>query len=304
MAFDPLSLLSGAGTSLVGGFFNALSAESANDANLQLMHDQQYWQERMWDKNNEYNTPKNQIQRLKDAGLNPNLMYGQGTVGNSSSPASGVSTPRMLPVNYGQGLVGATDQILKMKQAELLDAQKNKVESTTVPNELYIQGFSARVRKDEGYIQNFEQQRKVWQAQALQIEMRTNYEATDYTAKWNKWDAELEALKTRVGNDCARLAIQAVELENHTRLSYAQSHYYYKAATLAFEKAKGQAIMNFVNDETKQGQIVGILGDGLRKFAQGQISEKDLEHWFWVRFAPVIGQTVGNAAKFAVPLLK
>lgn len=297
-------LLAGAGAGLVGGFFNALSAESANDANLQLMHDQQYWQERMWDKNNEYNTPKNQIQRLKEAGLNPNLMYGQGTVGNSSSPASGVSTPRMLPVNYGQGLVGATDQILKMKQAELLEAQTNKVESTTVPKELYIQGFSARVRKDEGYIQNFEEQRKVWQAQALQIEMRTNYEATDYTAKWNKWDAEIEALKTRVGNDCARLAIQAVELENHTRLSYAQSHYYYRAATLAFEKAKGQAIMNFVNDETKQGQIVGILGEGLRKFAQGQISQKDLENWFWVRFAPVIGQSVGNAAKFAVPLLK
>ena len=27
-----------------------------------------------------------QMQRLKEAGLNPNLMYGQGTTGNASSP--------------------------------------------------------------------------------------------------------------------------------------------------------------------------------------------------------------------------
>ena len=37
----------------------------------------------MFDYQNAYNTPKAQMQRLKDAGLNPALMYGQGTTGNA-----------------------------------------------------------------------------------------------------------------------------------------------------------------------------------------------------------------------------
>lgn len=48
-----------------------------NDYNLKL-----------WNLNNEYNTPAAQMQRFKEAGLNPNLVYTQGTPGNSSSPAA------------------------------------------------------------------------------------------------------------------------------------------------------------------------------------------------------------------------
>lgn len=48
----------------------------------------------MWRKNNRYNAPSAQMERLREAGLNPNLMYGQGTVGNSStqSPSKAAKT--------------------------------------------------------------------------------------------------------------------------------------------------------------------------------------------------------------------
>lgn len=39
----------------------------------------------MWQQQNEYNSPEAQMQRLKAAGLNPHLMYGQGNVGNAQS---------------------------------------------------------------------------------------------------------------------------------------------------------------------------------------------------------------------------
>lgn len=46
------------------------------------------WQYEMnrksWEETNEYNKPINQQKRLQEAGLNPHLMYGQGTVGNTS----------------------------------------------------------------------------------------------------------------------------------------------------------------------------------------------------------------------------
>lgn len=45
----------------------------------------------MWQRSNEYNSPAAQMGRLKAAGLNPNLVYGSGSVAGNTAPAS---TPR------------------------------------------------------------------------------------------------------------------------------------------------------------------------------------------------------------------
>lgn len=42
----------------------------------------------MWNKQNEYNTPLAQMERYKAAGLNPNLIYSQGSSGNATSAPS------------------------------------------------------------------------------------------------------------------------------------------------------------------------------------------------------------------------
>lgn len=39
----------------------------------------------MWNMQNQYNTPEAQMNRYKNAGLNPHLIYGQGTPGNANS---------------------------------------------------------------------------------------------------------------------------------------------------------------------------------------------------------------------------
>lgn len=44
----------------------------------------------MWKMQNEYNSPQAQMQRFQEAGLNPNLMYGQGTPGNATSAPEAV----------------------------------------------------------------------------------------------------------------------------------------------------------------------------------------------------------------------
>lgn len=49
-----------------------------------------------WNRQNEYNSPAAQMLRLSAAGLNPNLMYGQGTTGN----AAVISAPSLGEVNY------------------------------------------------------------------------------------------------------------------------------------------------------------------------------------------------------------
>lgn len=87
--------LIGAGGSLLSSIFNLFGQRSANKANMELA--KYNWQQQiaMWERNNEYNTPENQMKRLMAAGLNPNLMYGQGNTGNSTS----VPTPQLPHVD-------------------------------------------------------------------------------------------------------------------------------------------------------------------------------------------------------------
>lgn len=93
-----MDALSSAGNSLLGIASNAISY----DQQKALMRDQQRFAVEMWNRNNEYNTPKAQKERLDAAGINGALamINGQLGSGNSSSPASspgapGVNAPRM-----------------------------------------------------------------------------------------------------------------------------------------------------------------------------------------------------------------
>lgn len=78
-----LSALFGSlGSGLFGGIGQAMNF--AQNVRLQQMQNQ--FNLDMWNRNNEYNSPQAQMERFKAAGLNPNLIYGQGSPGLSSAP--------------------------------------------------------------------------------------------------------------------------------------------------------------------------------------------------------------------------
>lgn len=92
-----------AGLGVVGNFLGNKQAEKNqqqqnefNAAEAQITRD---WQEKMWNLNNEYNTPLAQVNRLQDAGLNPNLVYGNGSMQNVSTMASSSATASSTPFN-------------------------------------------------------------------------------------------------------------------------------------------------------------------------------------------------------------
>lgn len=73
-----------------------------------------------WNMNNEYNSPAEQVKRLKEAGLNEALMYGGngGGGGNASTP----NLPTMEPMNYTkptQSLGDLAGQYYNIKQQKL-----------------------------------------------------------------------------------------------------------------------------------------------------------------------------------------
>ncbi len=74
---DPLT----AGIAAAGGLAQtAASMFSSNQLNRKNRKHQ--WD--MWKATNAYNSPKSQMGRFKDAGLNPHLIYGEGTPGNAT----------------------------------------------------------------------------------------------------------------------------------------------------------------------------------------------------------------------------
>ena len=71
------------------------------------------YSKKMFDYQNAYNTPANQMARLRSAGLNPALMYGQGTTGNASNypqmPMGQFSGPRLI-LFYSKNLITKLQQ--------------------------------------------------------------------------------------------------------------------------------------------------------------------------------------------------
>lgn len=104
---------------------------------------------------NEYNSPQNQMARFKAAGLNPNLIYGQGNPGNQSSPQQAADVgrtdyqsmardvlPNLLNSRMQQAQIQATNA--KVAQAQAQTALTNLQAQVTAANPLLNKvGFDA-----------------------------------------------------------------------------------------------------------------------------------------------------------------
>lgn len=101
-------------------------------------------QNQMFDKQAEWNSPEQQKQRLKEAGLNPSLMYGIGGEGGSSvssgggdgAQVQGVGNPGTQAVMMGLQAKSIESQIaLNNAQASKINAETEKTEADTEKTE-------------------------------------------------------------------------------------------------------------------------------------------------------------------------
>lgn len=130
----PLAIgaLIGAGSSILGGALNAFSAKGSKDFQREMLYRQAQLQRQMqlnqnsfissmWEKENDYNSPAAQRQRLVDAGLNP-IYYGLD--GNSTSvPSFGMaSTPNAPSVPPAPDYSFIGDAALKAAQINNINA--------------------------------------------------------------------------------------------------------------------------------------------------------------------------------------
>lgn len=128
---SPIGAVIGAGISAIGSLVGNQMQNNAN-SNLNrenqlfqagMLHEQQNWSEKMWNKENEYNTPLAQRQRLQEAGYNPWISGSGGPVSNvAQTPSSQGSTPApaSMPMRYDNpfGNLGQTINDMVRTNAE------------------------------------------------------------------------------------------------------------------------------------------------------------------------------------------
>lgn len=107
--------------------FNNSQAELEYERNLAL-----------WNMQNEYNSPMAQKQRLTDAGLNPNLVYGSGSATTAASAAAPYSAAKYQAPHAERATVNAPQlqvdpyQAVQISQSlGLVRAQREQVEAQT-----------------------------------------------------------------------------------------------------------------------------------------------------------------------------
>ncbi len=181
---DPTGIIS-AGAGLLGGVFNSISQDKANKAQLEFARQQFATQVGMYNQGlefnkaeaqrardyntsmlhyqNAYNTPAQQIQRMRAAGLNPDLMYGNGQLGassasgNGSPAASAPGAPSGTSVNpqslrVGDAIMNALS--IERQKAEIDNIKQNTANSGTQNKILQTEAsFLAAIRQNDVTLQ-------------------------------------------------------------------------------------------------------------------------------------------------------
>lgn len=134
-----------------------------NKANMKLAEYQYSKDLEMWNRANDYNSPSNQMKRLQDAGINPNLAYSSGSLQNQASGnlpkynAPTVSYDQVMPQVAGM-LQTFADLDMKQAQTDKIKeeslAVRNSNEMTAIQKQYWAQNaFNDAKRKyNEGVI--------------------------------------------------------------------------------------------------------------------------------------------------------
>lgn len=107
----------------------------AREYNLKLAQLQNKWNRQQWQMENAYNSPSAQLRRMREAGLNPDMMYGGGVSGNlsafSPSMSSGAPYSPMDFTALGSKVPVGVDAVSSFLDTQLKQAQIDNINADT-----------------------------------------------------------------------------------------------------------------------------------------------------------------------------
>lgn len=257
---------------VIGGLFGSSNNSSTNSTNVkianmnnaaqkQLQDEQLAWNLEQWERNNEYNKPSAQMQRYRDAGLNPYLMMQgqQGAAGNSAAPASGVQppqlhTPTMQPYTGWSDVFMQISQHMHEQDMAKADTRKINAEADRIETENEFTRQKALLELEE--MRNRGKVSK-WQYKNLSSDWQLKRATfSDAVTK-----ARLENDSLTSGIDLQKANLVAVRLQNAMNRFHLKNLPKEFAAQMALQSA----------------QIYAAYGQGIQSRSQANLAQKQAD---------------------------
>lgn len=224
------------GAALLGSALSYGSQKKTNKANMELAKYQNEWQTqenekayqrnlKMWNLQNEYNSPTQQMARLRSAGLNPNLVYGSGVTGNSSGSApqyqpADIKRAELSPYRgWNQGLTDAVSNFLAFRsnraQVENLEAQNSLIRQQTATEATRQANIAASTARSEFDLRQANRLKDVSVSMAEAQMSKAQHDAsTAWSQSQQSWiktnvDRALQETRIKVGKAEYQQLIQA-----------------------------------------------------------------------------------------------
>ena len=277
-------------SSLIGSSIAASSQSSSNKMNIKLAKMSNDFQREMYEKQVadewrqiEYNTPSNQVSRLKQAGLNPNLMLNGGSSGNASgsvttggNPATAHVDPTIGP-SASQLLSQASEQLfdflLQKKQVDKLGAETQGLQ---IDNQYKVQEILSRINNmkadtfskdakrqlDEmntkylrGNYDNFikQQQANIAFTEQQTALLHSQKILTDFQA--NLSQKELKVFDDKIQADLSLKAAQTYQAYANGNMSYAQAKLAISNAVESAARTSGIRIDNNIKERSSDALV-------------------------------------------------
>lgn len=211
------------------GFWNAVNLGWNS---IQNMKDKE-WQAKFWkatynqqlNDNLRYNSPSAQVARMKEAGLNTNLMYGSGV---GSQPFSFGGEPGSIS-SHGANAVSSYDPLVE-SQVKVNEAQADNIEADTEKKKYEIEGLDTQNKMNKIYLSNLPEKERLTLATMDQnlvnlgkegkltdekiVETSKNAKKLVEDAHLSKAQAEYAEAQTQYVGFYAKMKAAEVELES------------------------------------------------------------------------------------------
>ena len=287
----------------------------------------------MWNKYNEYNTPSQQVQRLKAAGLNPYFyMQGQGGTGLSSSPAAGanppqLSSPQVSPFDPSSSFSAAgniiADAQIKKAQAKNLDVDtqgkaidnlsrnaKNLAEIERITQDSHNKHVSSDLLSVERDLKKATFSSSVYLAELQNKSLEEQNELTYQTRLGVELDNILKDMRNQyyppqISAQLAHVWSQVKLNIAQTALSFAQQKKLASDTVVSVLRANKLEIENKYIDRLSDAMVRSAESDISLKDTQFVREQKDLQRNYDIHdmddipsYLRFLGRTVGHFSPF------
>ena len=290
---------------IVGSVVGSVSQNRTNRKNRQLAEYQYSKDVEMWEKNNEYNSPKSQMERYQQAGLNPNLVYGSPAVSGNATSMPSYDAPEMgAYTDFGDlGASSFFNSYVQGKQQENSDklTESNYELQKTQAAVNRIEAINKFIESKGKVIDNLEKLRTHDYNKSVEGILRDGLVKAN-----NKTDKEIDLIQSNVDVNRGRLNLmerQSEELQSRIKVNEKQADYIVQQTeeSVARTSRIWQLLPSEVSYSEKNAEVMQqVLNQSVIKTDRDEVEFS--RSLFELNFEKAFGIKIGNELPFKVAL--